>query len=165
MLRGSRKTTPGLGKTKHNEGKRVECQSRQSAKETPTVANVNSNHAISTRSVKQTKPLDLKLNKIKSKVVKVINQPQNSSDEQCDDPPASSNTHSFQFEEDGDVIQMEISDGGAAAAEYASEEDEVTQDSQSESDDSEINSDSEHEVGEIIEDSESEAQSYSMGKD
>ena len=32
------------------------------------------------------------------------------------------NTEIAQFEEDGDLIQMEINDGGAAAAEFASEE-------------------------------------------
>ena len=115
------------------------------------IANVNSNHAqvrsgssneVSSSLVSGlsgTKPV------VKSKVVKL--------DKQKVQPEVV-----VQFEEDGELIEMEIDDGGAAATEFASEADneetqekQFTQPSDSESK-SEVESDDENNISVVVDD-------------
>ena len=149
MPRGSKKTQ---GREKEKK-KRNGCTDLTSAE---AVANVNTNHAV-TRSTKSAiNDADQQMNAVKRKsfsndkpkarvklTVVVVNLVQDS------DP----NTAIAQFEEDGEMIQMEINDGGALAAEFASEEElndsNYEQNEQSDDSDKDYETDSDAESGEI----------------
>ena len=97
-----------------------------------SVANVNNSHAnYKTRSKSVESDMEhVKTDKrIKSKVVKKTNNDNKNV-----------NTESVTFDEEGETVHMEISDGGAAAVEFQSDNGNMTdsQESESESDQSEI---------------------------
>ena len=98
------------------------CQHRSSSRR-----NRNSNHAMTDhtslkeKDVKhqfQSQDKTMQRSKsVKSKVV-AVSKAAGKNAKPLHDP----HTEVFQFEEEGEIIQMEINDGGAAAAEFASEE-------------------------------------------
>ena len=99
-----------------------------------TVANVNSNHSVVTRSGK------MKLEVLVKDPKLMASEGNELSNKLSEKTSAKSNVHHFQFEEDGEMVQMEINDGAAAATEFASDEETGPfneDNSGSESDDSE----------------------------
>ena len=143
------------GKKRGRVSVKNDCESSKSRKRTElnskagnmeTVANVNSNHSKMTSQSKRT------LNETKLDI--------NTSNKILSKQPSIKSKvvvpEKINFEEDGELVEMEISDGGAAAAEFTSEEEEpnevmdnTTQSDESESDSSEDESNS-SESGEII---------------
>ena len=126
--------------------------------------NKNLNHISTSRSGKQISLRDREIDRkpervssrsrtVKSKVVEV-NRPVET---KTRNDAANVNTEAVKFIENGEIIQMEINDGGAAAAEYASEEEvEHEQDealdhtkTESESDSDEENLESDNKSGEV----------------
>ena len=123
------------------------------------VANVNNSRAKATTSKKATKmdgiyTPDPKLSKIKSKIVVCESNKTDMARKKAVNK--GTNNEIVQFEEEGEIIQMEIDDGGATAAEFSSEgdcyqNDGSQNDNSSESEQSEQsdNYESEAESGEI----------------
>ena len=127
-----------------------------------SVANVNSNHS-STNSDRSEYSFNNRKTRngsqIKSKVV-VPDQRASKSKKQENSIP----TEQFIFEEDGETIQMEISDGRAAAVEFASEDEQMDTGNESESDSDDESfrhqpdSSNEMELGELPDKSDEESQ-------
>ena len=127
------------------------------------VANVNSNRipedlqgrnesfSDSVESIKLSSPVKTR-QKVKSKVV-VINSNTEMSEDHGIDPK---HTAAVSFEEEGETIQMEINDGGAAANEFNSDDGDTTQESDSDHDNE---NDTEMEEGEFTNPSEVESSS------
>ena len=104
------------------DGNPSKSESRKKNDGNEAIANVNNSHAKVFSHEKTTKTGNIspvKAKKIKSKVV-----PVNTADTRQVKRKNLSNrtsTEKVQFEEDGEIVHMEIDDGGAAAAEFSSE--------------------------------------------
>ena len=133
----------------------------QKAKVT-AAANVNSNCSVQTRSnsLKEVSVLNNETGKargqIKSKVI-LVQQTlgERDADENLNNPMPTDNVQSFQFEEDGEMVQMEVNDGEFTSEDETEESQESQSESESEGSVENNESDEEQEAGEISNDEES----------
>ena len=102
----------------------MKAASAKRTKAATSIANVNSNHSSDSTQVNSdvsTICLQSKQRKLKEKHVEEALNDQDKEKSILQVNPKL--THSFEFEEEGDQIVMEINDGGAAANEFTSEDD------------------------------------------
>ena len=130
-------------KNDNNSSRKSEDIDKPVARDAAMAANVNSNHSAAQTSTKAVTPVKLKskikvVNPIDNSKMATASGSKGSKKKKANDPEQSefdmllgaSETEMHQFTEDGEVIQMEINDGGAAEAEFES-----GQDTESESED------------------------------